>query len=230
MPKNLTLAAILLTIGVAAAQTTKPKAQSNLDFWLNQATSAPATRPVTATGAAGVNPFDRKGSFRRADAVPGVLELSDNRQIPGWIYTTVEKPLIAFVDIEKRWRRLPLIVALSISAEVVEEKITLRWRWKAMGEPERVYTGKSYPTRRLKWKFRLIDGSEIVAAIKGQPIWVELNGRKHGPFVLHERFKGADGQKLDDLIYVKRIVLSRKMMDKVVTEQKKAATSRATNK
>ena len=72
-----------------------------------------------------------------------------------------------------------------------------------------------YPTRRLQWRFHLIDGSSVTGAVKGQPIWVELDGRKAGPFVLHERSKGKDGQSLQGLMYVKRIIISRRLMDEV---------------
>ena len=106
----------------------------------------------------------------------------------------------------------------------------LRWRWKAMGEPERVYTGKRYPTRRLKWRMRLIDGSEIVGEIKGQPVSVRRLGRRFGPFVLNERSKGADGQSLDDLLYVKKIIVSRKLMDRVISDERKRAASQPSDR
>jgi hypothetical protein len=95
----------------------------------------------------------------------------------------------------------------------------LRWRWKAMGEPEKVYTGKSYPFRRLRWRFRLADGSEITGAVKGQPLWIETSDTIHGPYLLQERARGKDGQSLAALVYVRKVVISRRMMKSVQAHQ-----------
>lgn len=202
-----------------AAKPVKPK--SNLDLWLNEdAEASPDKKARDLDG--GRNPFSRILAVGRPDALPGVVELSDGRILAGGLYTTVEKPWLVFVEKESRWRRVPFITALSIVAVVVSEKMELRWRWKAMGEPEKVYTGKKYPTRRFLWKFRLLDGSYMTGAVKGQPLWVQYGPKRHGPFVLHERSRGKDGQSLKDLVYVKRVIVSRRMMDEVLKAQAKA--------
>ncbi len=187
------------------------------------ATAAAAVVAVVLAGddilSRGVNPLEKEQSA--ADRLPGIVELSDGRILAGKIYTTAEKPFSVYVAAEKRWRRVPLPAVMSITAVVVEEKMELQWRWKGMGEPEKVYTGKSYPTRRLEWKFRLADGSCITGAVKGQPIWVASSDddEKLGPFILHERSKGEVGQELKDLVYIKRIIISKTLMDKVLTDQ-----------
>lgn len=176
----------------------------------------------------GVNPLERKKSA--SDELPGIVELSDGRVLAGKIHTTPEKPFSVYVKAEKRWRRVPLPAAMSITAVVVEEKMELQWRWKGMGEPEKIYTGKSYPTRRLEWKFRLADDSCITGTVKGQPVWVVSNGKTHGPFILHERSKGKTGRQLKDLVYIKRIIVSKTLMEKVLAAQaaeKKPATKPA---
>jgi len=198
------------------AKPTRPK--SNLDLWLGEDAGKPGDKTKAR---AGTNPFGKTLSTTRPDALPGVVELSDGRLLAGGLYTTVEKPWVVFVRSEERWRRVPFITALSITAVVVSEKMELRWRWKAMGEPEKVYTGKKYPTRRFLWTFRLLDGSTLTGAVKGQPLWVEHAGKRHGPFVLHERSRGADGQSLKDLVYVKRVIVSRRMMTAVLQAQAK---------
>ena len=223
----------LLTLGVLAAaaavagggapdgKTTAKKAPAdNLEFWLNQARTATtqATQPASEPG----SPFGgTQEVFRRPDALPGVVELSDGRQLPGGVYTTIEKPWIVWSEDTKSWRRVPFLTVLSIAAVVEEERMELNWRWKGMGEPEKVYTGEKYPLRRLHWKFRLIDGSVVEGATKGQPLCVELQGRNYGPFVLHERMKGENGQTLQGLVYVKKVVVSRKMMDAVLEDRQK---------
>jgi len=207
--------------GAKPAGADKPaQPASTLDFWLGQAkpaTSQPAGKDANAPAA--VNPFGGSAlPFRRPDALPGVIELSNGKQLPGGLYTTIEKPWIVWSEKTKSWRRIDFVVLLSLEAVVEEERMELRWRWKGMGEPEKVYTGQKYPFRRLHWKFKLIDGSVIEGSTKGQPVWVELNGKVAGPFVLHERMKGEDGQTMDQLVYIRKIVVSRRMMDAVISD------------
>jgi hypothetical protein len=216
------LAALGLAGQAAPAGDSQPKEAKkqpagNLEFWLNQA--KPVTTQPAASDANGVNPFQKTEEvFSRQDALPGVIELSNGKQLPGGVYTTLEKPWIVWEEQTKSWRRIPLINCLSVTAVVEQERMELRWRWKGMGEPEKVYTGEKYPFRRLHWRFRLIDGSVVEGSTKGQPIFVELRGRKAGPFVLHERMKGNDGQTLGNLVYVRKIVISRKMMHAIIED------------
>lgn len=208
--------------------TTKPQTppKSNLDYWLNRATEAKdGDKGAGETKAS--NPFTKKEGFHRPDALPGVMEFSDGTQVPGWHYTTLEKDWEVYIAKEKRWRLVPFINVLSISAVVTQERLEQRWRWKEMGAPERIYTGKQYPFRRFEWKLHLIDGSTMQGAIKGQPLWVEYSRKKHGPYVFNERQKGEDDQTLKDLIYIKKVIISRKMMDTVLEAQKDDKTAAA---
>jgi len=209
-----------------------PQPASDLDYWLSHAKPVEPNQPgATARPAAGSapgaaatgeapNPFRKSDlSFRRGDAMPGVIELSDGNQLPGGLYTTVEKPWIVWSEATKSWRRVDFLTLLSIEAVVEEERMELDWRWKGMGEPEKVYSGKKYPMRRMHWRFKLIDGSVVEGSTKGQPVFVELAGKVSGPFILGERMKGQLGQTLEDLVYVRKIVVSRKMMDLVIADK-----------
>jgi hypothetical protein len=151
-----------------------------------------------------------------------VIELSDGNQLAGGLYTTVEKPWIVWCEATRSWRRVDFLTLLSIEAVVEEQRMELSWRPKGMGEPEKVYTGGKYPMRRMHWRFKLIDGSVVEGSTKGQPVFVELTGKVSGPFILGERMKGEDGQTLEDLVYVRKIVVSRRMMDLVIAEKKTA--------
>jgi hypothetical protein len=230
----------------AASSATQPT--SDLDYWLSRAKPVEPNQPgappqpqggklpvkpendragaasvgAAATGAA-ANPFRNSDlPYRRSDALPGVIELSDGNQLPGGLYTTVEKPWIVWSEATKSWRRVDFLTLLSIEAVVEEQRMELSWRPKGMGEPEKVYTGRKYPMRRMHWRFKLIDGSVVEGSTKGQPVFVELTGKVSGPFILGERMKGEDGQTLEDLVYVRKIVVSRKMMDLVIAEKKTA--------
>lgn len=228
------LAVALLAVALLGAgdePTTRPTDKpdspaSNLDYWLDQAepveedaepeagpTSRPTTRPAGPP-----DDVERPGACPGINALPGVVKLSDGRVLAGWVMTTPLTPWLVYVDGEGLWRRVPPAAALGIEAVVVKEQLELRWRWKGMGEPERVYTGKRYPFRRLKWQFNLADGSTITGTVKGQPLWVRCGDEKHGPFVLHERQKGEDDQALDDLVYVEHVILSRRAMGAALSE------------
>jgi len=213
------LAALLAAAGFAAAGAPdRPPAAarsgpaSNLEYWLGQA--QPATAQATPTPPP-ANPFSQTDRFRRSDALPGVLILSDGKILAGGVYTTRDKNWQVWVESEKRWRHIPPILVLSITADVIEKGMEKQWRWKEMGSDEKVYTGRAKPIRRFRWRFHLIDGSTVTGAVKGQPVWIEAGAKRRGPFVLHERSDGQYGQTLEDLVYVERVVISRKAMDQV---------------
>jgi hypothetical protein len=208
-----------------ASATTQPtsgagqpgKKATDLDYWLGQAKEGDAKKaPDPRTD--GVDPFGaKKGPFQREDALPGVIEMSDAALLAGGVYTTREKPFEVFV--ENRWRQIPFVNVLSITAEVTEERMELRWRWREMGNDEKVYTGKKYPLRRFVWKLHLIDDTYVTGAIKGQPIWVERDGARSGPYPLWEHFSGPDGATLKECTYIKRLFVSKRLMDAVIQDQ-----------
>ena len=195
-----------------------PKADSgdsDVDYWLKQAQAT--TRPTkTAEESIAAGGVSDKPS--REDALPGVIELSNGKVLAGFLATTAEKPWVVYVESQQRNRTIPFLSVLSISAVVEEEAMEPEWRWKEMGVPEKVFTGREYPTRRFQWKFHLIDDSTVTGVIKGQPLWLELRGERIGPMTLSERTKGDMGQKLPDLIYPKRIIVSRRLMDEVLKD------------
>jgi len=224
-PAAMAALACLLATGVLAQTAAKPPAsasQSNLDFWLTQAATGPASRPSPAATAAGplagegANPFAPAGigRFSREDALPGAVELSDGRLLAGGLYTTRDKPLVVYIDAEKRWRHVPLICVLGIRAVPVGEEMDREWRWKEMGSDEKVYTGRQRPVRRYLWRLSLIDGTQLEGEIDGQPLWIERDGER-SLWVLHDRHKGEWGQTQADLVYARHIVISRREMQRV---------------
>jgi hypothetical protein len=110
---------------------------------------------------------------------------------------------------------VPLAAVLGIHAVLIEESTELEWRWREMGSDEKVYTGRSRPIRRLAWRLNLADGSSLAGEIKGQPLWIERDG-KRALLVLHARGAGEYGQTLADLVYPKDVVISRRAMQQAV--------------
>ena len=160
-------------------------------------------------------PGDRSG---RGDALPGVVVLSNGEILAGGIHTTRDRNWEVWVNSEQRWRHIPPLAVLSVRAVVLEERMEREWRWKEMGSDEKVDTDRTRPIRRLQWQFHLIDDSHVTGAVKGQPLWVESGGKRRGPFVLHERSAGKYGQTLKDMIYVKKVVISRRAMERTLSK------------
>jgi len=212
----LALAAALVAATRAAGPATAPASGASA-----RTQAVPDAAGVTLPG---VNPFGRRDRFRRPDALPGVVILSDGTILPGSVYTTLGKNWEVWSAAEKRWRHIPPILVLSIRAVVVEAGMEKEWRWKEMGSDEKVFTGRTKPIRRFRWRFHLIDDSVITGAVKGQPAWVRSREKRHGPFVLHERSAGKYGQTLKDLVHVQRIVISRRAMNEVIRAAPTAST------
>ncbi len=196
------------------------KPASNLDYWLGRATTA--TAPAIA-GPAATNPLGGADRFERTDALPGVIVLADGTILAGRIFTTRDKDIELWVAQEKRWRHVPLLAMLSLEAKVVKEGMELEWRWKEMGLNEKVYTGRKKPVRRLLWRTHLIDDSRLTGAIKGQPLWIDTASGRRGPLLLQERSDGKYGQTLEDLVYVKRVIISRRAMREAQTQKAPAS-------
>jgi len=167
----------------------------------------------------GSTPFSggsRKGP-RRADAVPGYAELSNGLKVPGTIYTTRAKRLKIY-NLQRQIYEYVAVPALEEIEAVVEwARVDKQWRFKEAGNTEKVYTGKSYPVRMLKWRLLLRNGHEIVGHILGQPLYVAHQGTPER-FILHKRQKGPLGDTLEDLIYVRRVVFGPQAYNEAVDE------------
>jgi hypothetical protein len=211
----------------------KPKKPDNLDYWLTRAkptSTQSASRPsILDDPNSTADVLGTGGNFRRDDVVPGVVEMSNGQRIAGWMYTTRDRAWELGIGEPPNYicRRVPFAAALSIQAIIFEANTQPVWRWKEMGQPEKVFTGEAYPQRRMGWRIKLADGSTLEGKIKGQPLWVETpDGNKVGPMILQETTKGAIGQTLEEFIYVKQVIVSRRLMDQVAGTGPKAPASR----
>lgn len=183
-------------------------AQDSLDAWLGELTEkTPASAPASGVVE---NPPAIHAAAPEFAALPGAIEMSDGSVITGRIATTGDGLLNVWVEAEKRWRIVPPAAVLGMSANIFKEEMFQQWRWKGMGEPEKVYTGKAYPIRELTWTLVLADSTTITGVIKGQPIYVyPADGGDFQTLILPDRQKGNIGQKLTDLLYPKTIIFSK---------------------
>jgi hypothetical protein len=182
------------------------------------------------------NPFGKTTS-ERTDAIPGWLELSDGTAVRGKIYLTRGQGLRIFDQEQERVREIPLAAATEICVSVDKEWIEKEWRFKENASDAKLYTGRTYPARLYRHEIKLKRGGSINGALAGI-VYVEpdpptaadpspAKGRKASSkrqvtppkidgaeqpkrqrLFLHKRDKGEFGQTLEQLVYVKRIVLS----------------------
>jgi len=172
-----------------------------------------ASGPASPFGA-GEEPGSRK------DAVPGYIELSDGTKRPGRICTTRAKRLKIYNLKRKIYEFVPVPACKRIEAVVEWERVDREWRFKEAGSTEKVYSGRAYPVRMLAWRLILRNDHEIVGHILGQPLYAK-HGGKAERFILHKRDKGPMGGKLEDLVYVRRVVLGPEAYEEALAEAKR---------
>ena len=165
-----------------------------------------------------LNPFAKPPSAEREDAIAGYVELSDGSMHPGLIYLTREKRLKIYDDKVQRQREVPLQAVQQIDCTVKKEWIEKEWRFKESANDEKVYTGRSYPTRECLYTITLRDGRTIagplsaIVYVRAKPpesagADQERPQAEPAQFVLHKRDKGELNADLASLVYVKRIKL-----------------------
>jgi len=181
-----------------------------------------------------INPFGRKPAVRE-DAIPGYVAMSDGRILVGRIYLTRDKRLEIHDRQLQRQREIPLRAVKRLECEIVREWIEKQWRFKEPGNPEKVYSGRTYPAREYLHRITLHDDRTITGPLSAI-VYVEptspatADKDKERPaakperLLLHKRAKGAWGKKLESLVYVKRMELGE---DALAEGRKKAAARRS---
>lgn len=165
------------------------------------------------------SPFERGDVLARRDAVPGYIELSSGRKVPGKICTTRGRRLKVFNLERGAYEFVPVAALDRIEAVVEWERVEREWRFKEAGNPEKVYSGREYPARKLAWRLTLRNGHVITGHILGQPLYVAREGEPER-WLLHDRQKGDVGTTLDALLYIRRVEFGLKAFTAAVREMK----------
>lgn len=194
----------------------------------------PALNPFAPPASSGeepqaINPFGQQQT-EREDAYPGTIETSDGKKHVGTIFMTRDKRLRVFDEAMDRQREVPLRVVKQIDAAVVKEWMEKEWRFKELALDEKVYTGRSYPSRELKHTITLHDDRTIVGDLSEllylQPYAGEVEEGQYQPdveplrFILHKRQKGDPGDELKDLPYVVRVKLGDDALKEAVEDKR----------
>jgi len=198
------------------------RARSSGSRWFSVVSLA-ASSVLLAGLAFGDDPPNPFGKVRpvRSDAVAGAMQLSDGRIITGHFYLTRAHKLRIYDTKRERVREVPLRAVREINAVVKKKWMEHEWRFKANADNEKVYTGRTYPSRIYLHDIKLKRGDTIRGSLAAL-VYVEPNRKnsteaktpnrtdaarpKPQRYMLHKRDKGKPGQALKDLIYVRRIL------------------------
>jgi hypothetical protein len=170
-----------------------------------------------------VNPFGSAAS-EREDALPGCLELSDGSIRPGMIYLTRDARLKIYDEQLERQREVPMPSVKQIECKVKKEWMEKEWKFKETTNDEKIYTGRSYPSREYLHTITLNDGRTITGPLSAI-VYVKPQAKKSHPtdpsgeepeaerFLLNKRNKGEPGQTFKSLVFVQRIKLGKEAME-----------------
>jgi hypothetical protein len=135
------------------------------------------------------------------------VELSDGRTVAGQVALANDQ-LILHDEAQQKKYALRLAEMRQFETLVEKEAMERKWFFKEDGRDEKVYTGELYPVRYFKARVTFGGGRSLEGHIIGTVLYF-----RSGPDEAAERrfltmkMEGKVGEKLDDLVYVKRISL-----------------------
>jgi hypothetical protein len=170
-----------------------------------------------------INPFGPAPS-QREDAVPGYVEMSDGRICAGQVFLTRDARLKINDEQVQREREVPLTAIKQIDCTVKKEWMEKEWKFKELTADEKMYTGRSYPSREYVHTITLKDGRTITGPLSAivyvePPDYAKPKPGEFRPevktekFVLNKRNKGEIGQDLKSLVYPKSFKLGKEAFE-----------------
>lgn len=172
----------------------------NLDFLFTfgKPSTAPATRAV-------IPQTKPAGARLGAEARKGVMLLSSGEKIEGFFATTAEKPLRVFDG--KEYHDIAWDQIASLEAKILWERDEKEWKFVEGGSDIKEYTGKTYPARELEYVVTLVNGQHVTGGVVAPVYHAATRADPTQLQVLNKRQKGEVGEKLKDLVYIKKIDL-----------------------
>jgi hypothetical protein len=177
------------------------------------ATAFASADPANPLAADPPNPFETTRE-ERTDVVDGAVHLSNGTVVRGKVYLTRGYDLRIYDAKREEFRNVPLRAVEEINCQVEKEWLEREWRFKENANDEKIYTGRTYPSRIYTHQIKLTRG-DVMSGPLGVVVYVapdsapgQVNDQaKPQRFMLHKRDKGEPGQTLSDLVYVQKIVL-----------------------
>jgi hypothetical protein len=193
------------------------------------------SQKASAADPPAVNPFG-PATETRDNAIPGYIVLSDGKIHLGNIYLTRDVRLKINDEKAQREREVPLSSVKQIECTVKKEWMEKEWKFKELTKDEKMYTGKTYPSREYEHTITLSDGRTITGPLSAivyldPPMEQATSQDQKSPetpkkksedsktepttekFLLHKRDKGEIGKDLKSLVYVKSIRLGQEAFE-----------------
>ncbi|MDB5171812.1 MAG: hypothetical protein JWN51_585 [Phycisphaerales bacterium] len=203
MPKYFLLLLLLTSVATAGPATkpaTKPSADADVDWLLGHGKAVDASKEKAAPASQPASPFvDKKDQTVRF----GTITLSNGEKISGKLAHTADKPVRVWVEAEGEYHDVPYKFIQSFEARVISERDEKEWHFKESGSDLKEFTGKSYPVRETQYTLTLLNGQTLTGGIV-EPLYLETRDGAV-TFSLLKRDKGAVGQDIKKLVYVKRV-------------------------
>ena len=134
------------------------------------------------------------------------VELSDGRTVAGQV-ALVNDQLIIHNDAQEKKYTVRLAEMKQLESLVEKESLEKKWFFKEDGRDEKVYTGEVYPVRYFNTRVTFGDGRTLEGHIISTTALLKVGDDAPERLFLTRQMEGKVGQKLDDLVYVKRIAL-----------------------
>ncbi len=134
------------------------------------------------------------------------VEMSDGRTVAGQV-ALVNDQLIIHNDAQAKKYTVRLAEMKQLESLVEKESMEKKWFFKEDGRDEKVYTGEVYPVRYFNTRVTFGDGRTLEGHIIGTTALLKLGDDAPERLFLTRQMEGKVGQKLNDLVYVKRIAL-----------------------
>jgi len=149
------------------------------------------------------------------------------------MWLTPGRGLVLFDTSAAKREEIDLHEIVELRASVRSEQLEREWRWREYGSDVKVETGRAYPRRWLNHTAALADGRRLECRLQGTVLYFEAESpaapereQAAGPataaaardkpapvarrFILRQYERGETGQTLDDLVYVRAVIVHEK--------------------
>jgi hypothetical protein len=163
------------------------------------------------------------------DADRATVTLSSGERHEG-AFSFTEGRKLELYDAQKSKRiRIDAAEIARVSVTVEEEKLEQGWMFKEESDHTKIKLPFKYPLRRLVTEVTLVSGDVLKGRVIGCVFYLETESDRKRFFFTSDQ-KGEKGQALQDLVYVKEVVLpNRKVGDKAAGTMKVPGTAAVVN-
>ncbi len=131
------------------------------------------------------------------------VEFSDGRTFAGKALLTNDQ-LILYSDQQKRRVIIGGDEVRTFEAVIEREVMERKWFFKEGGNDEKVYTGETWPIKEFTGRVTFHDGRTLEGHLISSTLTLQ-EGEENRRYFLPRKMEGEVGQKLDDLVFIRKI-------------------------